>query len=76
MGFVHHITAAGAATGWMEKSPSLAANITRAAPFPTPTNLIRTPIGATLAAGGAPRGRQNADSIPPVRLARIQGRGD
>jgi hypothetical protein len=74
MGSVHHITAAGAATGWMEKSRSLAGKVMHTPPCPAPTDLTCRPINATPASGGAPPVQQTADPIPPARLARVRGR--
>jgi hypothetical protein len=74
MGFVHHITAAGPATGWMEKTRSIAADATHAAPLPTPTDLTGRRISATRAAGSAHPVRHNAGPPTPASAACIQGR--
>jgi hypothetical protein len=71
MGFVHHITAAAAATGWMENSRSRAGALTRTPPFPTPTDLICTPISAARRVAPVP---PNVESIPLARHARSPGR--
>jgi len=71
MGFVHHITAAAAATGWMENPRSRAGGYTRTPPFPTPTDLICTPIDAAYRVASVP---PNVESIPPDRHALSPGR--
>lgn len=69
MGFVHHLTAAGVATGWMEGSrPSPGSTISTSASLPATDRTCR-PIDATQASGGTLSVAQSTNLIPPTRLA-------
>lgn len=74
MGFVHHTTAAGMVTGWMEQSRLSPGKALPESVSPTATGLTCTPISTTPASGGASLVRQHVNLIPQTRLSRDTGR--
>jgi hypothetical protein len=74
VGSIHHTTAAGTATGWMERSRPLPGSAVFASASPTATDLTCRLICATPALRGASLVRLSLDLIPQARRSRDKGR--
>jgi hypothetical protein len=74
MGFIHRITAAGAATALMEESGHPPGSVRFAPPSPLVTDLHCTPISTTPAAGVPQPGHAAVDPIPLARFRLVEGR--